>query len=313
MWHGVSGAAAFRGFMSACPRANVKGIMSPVVPVNHPISVSTQLCISLAARPGNFGTRFHNFLYAELGLDYVYKAFTTTDLTAAIGGVRALGIRGCAVSMPFKEACVALVDELDASAAAIGSVNTVVNSLSGKGGGVLRAYNTDYLAVRQLIAEYGLNPQWRVALRGSGGMARAVACALRDAGFARCVIVARNAAAGRALAGECGYSFQPDLEDLDADLLVNVTPIGMVGGSDEHRLAFAPDVIASASVVFDVVARPAETPLIVAARRAGKQVVTGAEVSVRQALEQFVLYTGVRPSAGQVQAAADWANDWVAG
>ena len=312
MRHGISGTAVFRGFMSACPRANMKDVMSPVVPVNHPISASTQLCISLAARPGNFGTRFHNFLYAELGLDYVYKAFTATDLTAAIGGVRALGIRGCAVSMPFKEACVALVDELDASAAAIGSVNTVVNSLSGKGGGVLRAYNTDYLAVRQLIAEYGLNPQWRVALRGSGGMARAVACALRDAGFARCVIVARNAAAGRALAGECGYSFQPDLEDLDADLLVNVTPIGMVGGSDEHQLAFVPDAIASASAVFDVVARPAETPLIVAARRAGKQVVTGAEVSVRQALEQFVLYTGVRPSAGQVQAAADWANDYVA-
>ena len=313
MRHGISGTAVFRGFMSACPRANVKGVMSPVVPVNHPISASTQLCISLAARPGNFGTRFHNFLYAELGLDYVYKAFTATDLTAAIGGVRALGIRGCAVSMPFKEACVTLVDELDASAAAIGSVNTVVNSLSGKGGGVLRAYNTDYLAVRQLIAEYGLNPRWRVALRGSGGMARAVACALRDAGFARCVIVARNAAAGRALAGECGYRFQPDLEDLYADLLVNVTPIGMVGGSDEHRLAFAPDAIASASAVFDVVARPAETPLIVAARRAGKQVVTGAKVSVRQALEQFVLYTGVRPSAGQVQAAADWANDYVAG
>ena len=278
--------------------------MSPAVPVNHPVSASTQLCISLAARPGNFGTRFHNFLYAELGLDYVYKAFSTTDLNAAIGGVRALGIRGCAVSMPFKEACVALVDELDASAAAIGSVNTVVNTL-----GVLRAYNTDYLAVRQLIAEYGLNPQWRVALRGSGGMARAVACALRDAGFTRGTIVARSETAGRALAEQCGYSFKSDLEDLDADLLVNVTPIGMVGGPEEHQLAFTPEAIAGAQAVFDVVARPAETPLIVVARRAGKQVVTGAEVSVRQALEQFVLYTGVRPNLQQVQAAAAWAAE----
>ena len=282
--------------------------MSPAVPVNHPVSASTQLCISLAARPGNFGTRFHNFLYAELGLDYVYKAFTTTDLAAAIGGVRALGIRGCAVSMPFKEACVALVDELDASAAAIGSVNTVVNSLSGKGGGVLRAYNTDYLAVQQLIAEYGLDPEWRVALRGSGGMARAVACALRDAGFARGIIVARSETAGRALAGQCGYGWFSELGG-PADLLVNVTPIGMVGGPEQHQLAFAPEAIASAQAVFDVVARPAETPLIVAARQAGKQVVTGAEVSVRQALEQFVLYTGVRPNLQQVQAAADWAAE----
>ena len=90
------------------------------------LNKDTQVCMSLAARPGNFGTRFHNYLYDALDLDYLYKAFTTTDLTAAIGGVRALGIRGCAISMPFKEACIPLLDELDASAKAIDSVNTIV-------------------------------------------------------------------------------------------------------------------------------------------------------------------------------------------
>jgi shikimate 5-dehydrogenase len=45
--------------------------------------------MSLAGRPSNIGTGFHNFLYAELGLDFVYKAFTTTDLAAAIAGIRA--------------------------------------------------------------------------------------------------------------------------------------------------------------------------------------------------------------------------------
>jgi shikimate dehydrogenase len=60
------------------------------------ITKDTVLCMSLAGRPSNIGTRFHNYLYDELGLDYVYKAFTTTDLAAAIGGIRALGIRGVA-------------------------------------------------------------------------------------------------------------------------------------------------------------------------------------------------------------------------
>jgi hypothetical protein len=46
------------------------------------ITKDTVLCMSLAGRPSNIGTRFHNFLYAELGLDFVYKAFTTTDLPA---------------------------------------------------------------------------------------------------------------------------------------------------------------------------------------------------------------------------------------
>ncbi len=57
---------------------------------------------------GNFGTRFHNYLYEALDLNYLYKAFSPTDLTQAISGVRGLRIRGCAISMPFKEACIPL-------------------------------------------------------------------------------------------------------------------------------------------------------------------------------------------------------------
>ena len=48
------------------------------------INKDTVMCMSLAARPGNFGTRFHNFLYEELGLDYLYKAFRTQDIVGAI-------------------------------------------------------------------------------------------------------------------------------------------------------------------------------------------------------------------------------------
>lgn len=44
------------------------------------INRDTQLCMSLAGRPGNFGTRFHNYLYEKLGLNYIYKAFTTRTL-----------------------------------------------------------------------------------------------------------------------------------------------------------------------------------------------------------------------------------------
>lgn len=143
-----------------------------------PISKDTQLCMSLSGRPGNFGTRFHNHLYDALGLDFLYKAFTTTDLPAAIAGIRALGIRGCAVSMPFKEACIPYLDQLDASASVLQSVNTIVNE-----GGALHAYNTDYLAVRQVLTRHQVDPALRFVLRGSGGMARAVAFALRDAGF----------------------------------------------------------------------------------------------------------------------------------
>lgn len=256
------------------------------------------LCISLAERPSNNGTRFHNHLYEQLGLNWIYKSFRPTDIRDAIAGVRGLGIRGCAVSMPHKEAVIELVDHMTESAGAIASVNTIVND-----DGVLTAYNTDFLAVAQLVQD--LDKDLAVAVRGSGGMAKATVAALKSAGFGDVTVVARNQARGTALADQYGFAYAPDVPE-GATMLVNVTPVGMDGGDGAGQLSFTEGQIAGAEVVFDVIAVPAETPLIAAARAAGKRVITGAEVMTLQALEQFVLYTGIRPSADQVAAAEEF-------
>jgi shikimate dehydrogenase len=268
------------------------------VTLSFSIDKDTQLCMSLSGRPGNFGTLFHNALYRELGLNYIYKAFTTSDIAAAIGGIRALGVRGCAVSMPFKEACIPFVDDVHQSAGVIRSINTIVND-----NGRLQAYNTDYIAVAKLLERHGIANTTRFALRGSGGMAKAVVHALRDAGFNSGHIVARNAAVGQRLAGECGYAWSAELGTLAPQLLINVTPIGMAGGAEADDSPFAADAVGRANAVFDVVALPAETPLIRYARSKRKTVITGAEVIVLQAVEQFILYTGVRPSGEQIERA----------
>ncbi len=264
-----------------------------------PLNKDTTLCISLAARPSNFGTRFHNYLYDQLGIDFIYKAFTTTDIVAAIGGVRALGIRGCSVSMPFKEDVLRLVDEIEQSALAIRSVNTIVND-----GGVLTASNTDYIAVVRLIEQHRLDPGRSVLIRGSGGMAKAVGSAFRDNGFHDGILVARNPVSGPELAEHLGYHWRPHLGGAAASIIVNVTPVGMAGGPEESDSPFGAETLAQADTVFDVVALPSETPLIVSARNAGKHVITGAEVIALQAAEQFERYTGVRPTAEQVAAAS---------
>lgn len=268
-----------------------------------PLSKDTLLCISLSGRPTNIGTRFHNHLYDVLGLDFIYKAFTTTDIAAAIGGVRALGIRGCSVSMPFKEDVLRLVDEIEPSARSIHSINTIVNDVSVPGGR-LTASNTDYLAVQQLISTHGLDPDGAVLIRGSGGMAKAVGVAFADAGFHTGFVVARNAESGRALADRLGFDYLPEVGTVTAPVIVNVTPIGMAGGQEEHDVAFSDATIAAAETVFDVVALPSETPLITAARAAGAQVITGAQVIALQATEQFERYTGVRPTAEQIAEAS---------
>ncbi|MBT2514333.1 shikimate 5-dehydrogenase [Arthrobacter sp. ISL-30] len=259
------------------------------------------LCISLSARPSNNGTRFHNHLYEQLGLNWIYKAFAPTDLALAIAGVRGLGIRGCAISMPYKEDVIALVDAMDPSAKAIDSVNTIVND-----GGRLTAYNTDYTAIEQLLEQNAVPTNYSVVVQGAGGMAKATVAALRDAGFKDVTVVARNEQTGRSLAGLYGFRWRPELDGATADMIINVTPIGMAGGMEENSLSFPLETVDAAKVVFDVVALPAETPLIKAARAAGKVVITGAEVATIQALEQFVLYTGVRPTTEQVRAAEEF-------
>ena len=139
-------------------------------------------------------------------------------------------------------------------------------------------------------------------------MAKAVACALRDAGFRTGTIVARNEAAGKALAGLYGFDWRAEMGDWTADLLINVTPLGMAGGADADTLAFDDAAIRAARMVFDVVALPAETPLIRRAQARGKPVITGAEVFAIQAVEQFALYTGVRPDDALFKRAAAYAR-----
>ena len=264
------------------------------------LNKDTQLCISLAARPSNIGTRFHNYLYQRLDLNFVYKAFAPTDLAQAVAGIRGLPIRGAAVSMPYKTACMPMLDEIERSASVIDSVNTIVNTDSH-----LVGYNTDYLAIAALLEVHDVDKADDFVVLGSGGMAKAVVAALHDAGFAAGTVVARNADTGPALAAQYGYEWAPDLASLRPSLLVNATPAGM---APDETLAAPHDLIGTASTVFDVVAFPAETPLIRSARELDKRVITGAEVIALQAAEQFELYTGVRPDPELVREASEFSR-----
>lgn len=267
------------------------------------INKDTVLCMSLAANPSNFGTCFHNYLYRAYQLNYMYKAFAPTDLAQAIQGVRGLPVRGCAISMPYKEEVMALVDELDPSAQAIESVNTIVNNH-----GVLKAFNTDYIAIQQIIEKYNILPSTQFAIRGSGGMAKAIAFALKSKGFQQGVIVAKNAVTGPALAEKLDYIWQTELQPDQADFIINATPIGMQGTVGADDLAWPKAVIEHANIIFDVVALPAQTPTICYAQSLGKIVITGAEVFALQALAQFHLYTGIYPEPDVFEAAAQFSR-----
>ncbi len=264
----------------------------------------TVMCISLAARPGNHGNKFHNFLYADLGLNYLYKSFSSSDIGATIGGIRSLGIRGASVSMPYKESCMPYLDHIDPSAAAIDSVNTIVND-----DGVLTGFNTDFIAVRTMLDVYEIPRDTEFALLGAGGMAKAVLAALHDAGFrSGTVISPRGGERGKALAERYDVRSDTSIGATAPGLLLNATPIGMEGGPEVDQLAFPGSAIEAAHTIFDVVYLPPQTPMVKYALGLGKKVLTGDEVMRRQAEEQFVLYTGVRPTVDQIARAEAYAS-----
>lgn len=271
------------------------------------INKDTKICISLAIQTGNFGTLFHNYLYEQMQLNYIYKAFSTKKLKEAIGGIRALNIRGCGVSMPYKVECIQYLDEIDDSASSIGAVNTIVNS-----NGCLKGYNTDYISIKEilnrLMAEKKINLNSSFGIRGNGGMAKAVLRALFDTGFKNITIITRNEVAGRDLAELYNYSYQLDNLSVNANVLINATSIGMANSESSELLSFDIEAINQASVVCDVVAIPVETPLIQESRRQKKHIILGDEIATIQALEQFVLYTGTRPTFELAKDANDFAR-----
>ena len=131
-------------------------------------------------------------------------------------------------------------------------------------------------------------------------MAKAVVAAITDYGMGG-TVVARNAETGSELAEQYGWAYSPEVPT-DAQMLVNVTPLGMAG-TDENVQSFSDEEIGRADVICDVVAFPVSTPLIQAAQQRGIPTINGGEIVALQAAQQFELYTGVRPSDKLIEAA----------
>ena len=247
----------------------------------------TQLCISVSGKPSNFGCTVHNAAFRACGLNFAYKAFGIQDIESAMNGVRALGIRGCGVSMPFKESVLHYLDDVNSMARAIGAVNTVVND-----DGRLVGYNTDSEGAMRAIGEaYDIKGK-AVVLLGAGGAARAIAFGLQSVGVASTTIVNRAPEGGKELAQRLGALFVPweRIGTIEGDLLVNATPVGMAPSIED--VVVGTEVLSRFETVLDVVVSPLDTNMISKASELGLVTVPGYRMSLYQAARQFELYTG---------------------
>jgi shikimate dehydrogenase len=191
------------------------------------------------------------------------------------------------VTIPHKQAALALADEAAHSARAIGAANTLLFELDG-----IRAENTDAPA---LIAALPFHVHGRTALvLGAGGSARAAVWALLDAGAAEVRVWNRTAERAERLCHEIGGT--PVVKAQSADVLVNCTSVGLDDTVDPFKLLpIAADLLNRYRCVVDFVYSERGTDLVRAARAQGIQVVDGIELLVGQGALSFERFTG-RPA-----------------
>ncbi|WP_417452326.1 shikimate dehydrogenase [Kiloniella sp.] len=246
--------------------------------------------------------RLHGYWLQALGIDgaYLPLAIEPENFETALKGLMYSGFGGVNVTVPHKEAALAVCDEVDPLAKRIGAVNTIVF----KDG---RSYgsNTDAFGfienLKQSAENFAFSTAKTVVL-GAGGASRGVIVALQDAGVKNIILVNRTKERAEVLAadlssGADGMITVADWENRNdilngCDLLVNTTSLGMAG---QPLLELSLDKLPKSCVVTDIVYAPLITPLLGMAEKRGNKIVDGLGMLLHQARPGFAAWFGVKP------------------
>ena len=230
----------------------------------------------------------HNAAFNDLELNYVYLAHNVTDVKGALTGMKSLNIRGFSVTIPHKCEVLNYLDEIDSVAEQIGAVNTVVNN-----NGRLIGYNTDWIGFIQSLKKYTTIKEKNITLLGAGGAARAIAFGLKKED-ASIIILNRieeiEMAESLAKEIECGYGELSNKDKImEADIIINATSVGMSPMNNDSPVDL--NALQPGQIIYDIIYNPLETKLLHHAKSIGCQVISGYEMLLRQAVDQFELWT----------------------
>ena len=243
--------------------------------------------------------RLHGYWLDHYKIDgaYVPLSVRPEHLSSVLRALGQAGFRGMNITVPHKEAALAIVDQASPQARRIGAVNTIHIDENGR----LIGSNTDgYGFLENLISG---RPSWRAksgaaVVLGGGGAARAICAALLDRGAPEIRLANRTEDKAKSLVDDLGGPIRivpwadRSLALEDAALLVNTTTLGMTGTApldlDLSRLPVT-------ALVTDIVYAPLETPLLRQAKERGNAVVDGIGMLLHQARPGFELWFGVKP------------------
>jgi shikimate dehydrogenase len=241
----------------------------------------------------------HNHWLAQYGIPgrYVLFGVPPEKLEAAVRGLQVLGLRGCNVTTPHKQAIFPLLDRVDDLAQRIGAVNTVVVESDGS----LTGFNNDGNGFIQSLRD--AKPDWRpdsgpILVLGAGGASRAVVASLAAQGAKEIRLANRTIGKANEIAAAVGSVVKvvPWHEREDAldgiAMLANATSLGSVG---KPALEISLDRLPKHAIVGDLIYVPPQTPLLAEARKRGNITVNGLGLLLNQARPAFKAWFGVMP------------------
>jgi shikimate dehydrogenase len=243
----------------------------------------------------------HGTWLQQMGLrgHYVPLHVETADLADVLRNLPRAGFVGANVTIPHKEAVLALADHVTPTARRIGAANT----LTFRDGGI-EADNTDAYGFLTNLRDGapGWVPGLPAVVLGAGGAARAVLVALADAGVPQIRLLNRTRARAETLRDTLDAPIRVmDWADMalaadGAGLVVNTTALGMAGNPP---LELPLGMLRPGMVVTDIVYTPLDTPFLQAARGAGCESVDGLGMLLHQAVPGFERWFGARPMVTQ--------------
>jgi|Deesub1362B_J571_1020462.scaffolds.fasta_scaffold00003_613 shikimate dehydrogenase len=249
----------------------------------------------------------HNVAFKELGISAYYVTFDIDrkDVKNIFWGIKASGIKGGNITMPYKTLCIKYMDLIDIHAARIGAVNTFVNV-----NGVLKGYNTDGVGAKLALERFTIVDGKRILILGAGGAASAIAYTLAPV-VSELTILNRNVQKAQSIASrlinsgpqiKVGKLNHGNLkwEIRDSDILINATSVGFK--SDISPIP--KELLTSSLTVFDIVYTPIKTRLLRDAESLGCLTIDGLWMLIYQGAEAFRLWTYKYPPIEVMRKAA---------
>ncbi len=248
----------------------------------------------------------HNSGFKSVGLDAKYDVLETSpeDLVERIKFLKNQNYKGFNVTIPLKLPVALFVDEVDKTADIASAINTVLINPDR----TLKGFNTDVTGFINAFPKDFVFSGKTAGILGTGGASRAATVALAQAGIKEIRFYTRNIPNSlellnymrRVFAHVTFDAYQIEhIRDLSmVDILVNTTPIGMLGHSADMTPVERPQMatLPKTALVYDVIYNPQNTVFIKLAKELGYQTINGVEMFLGQAIAAEEIWTGKTPS-----------------